>query len=518
MNREQAERMLRRGRGGIREWNKQREQDTDLPDLSGVQLDHADLKEANLDGVNLTGANLESANLSAASLVGTILEEANLKRADLSGADLSEARLAGSDLSEAKLPSAKLVDADLKHVRLTNAKLEKANLKGADLRDAKLDGAGLSYCDFENAKLGSADLSGCLMSEAKLRHADLSNADLSNIRMAKVELTEANFSGAKLCGADLREAHASATTVFDDADMTNAKLTKSELTKPRFLRTRLASAQLSEAILDEADFTGAWLESAQLHGTKLRNVIAQGAHCWAAKFSGADLSNGDLSRADVRGCDFAQATLNGTNLLAARANSGTRFLGAKVVGCKIDRHTLESLDKFGGLTTGDRMEMVIRDGVAQLRASYSGFLQWIHLSALVVFLFPYGSFVLKHWSVARFGLGASDSTIPLWMALLRYIYNGGENWQSGWHLSLLPFTAFIFSLIYNMVRGVLLWKTKTLEIQQEASGLPAVFSLTGGWGFWYRAAKFGFYMNLGVVALHTVHFLRQRIPIYYSEH
>ncbi len=44
---------------------------------------------------------------------------------------------------------------------------------------------------------------------------------------------------------------------------------------------------------------------------------------------------------------------------------------------------------YGGLTQGDRMEMEIEDGVALLRASYSGFLQWLHLFALATFLFPY---------------------------------------------------------------------------------------------------------------------------------
>jgi hypothetical protein len=157
--------------------------------------------------------------------------------------------------------------------------------------------------------------------------------------------------------------------------------------------------------------------------------------------------------------------------------------------------------------------MRIIDGVATLRASYSGFLQWIHVIALAAFLFPYMAFVTRQWFNSKFVFSNDGATITLWEALFRFIWNGGQNWQAGWHLAMVPFTAFAFSLAYNVLRGMLLWKTKKLELIQEASGLPAIFSLTGLWGWLYRAAQVGFYCNLFVVAVHTFHFLGQRIPI-----
>ncbi len=103
--------------------------------------------------------------------------------------------------------------------------------------------------------------------------------------------------------------------------------------------------------------------------------------------------------------------------------------GAVVSGAKIDRYDLECLENYGGLTQGDRMEMEIEDGVALLRATYSGFLQWIHLFALATFLFPYAWFVTVQWSKAQFLAAPDDTWLPLWKALVWFIFNGGVDWH-----------------------------------------------------------------------------------------
>ena len=197
---------------------------------------------------------------------------------------------------------------------------------------------------------------------------------------------------------------------------------------------------------------------------------------------------------------------------AIRVSSATRFDDATVDGCVIERRTLESLTDYGRLTRGQRMTMIIVDAVSQLRASFSGFQMWIHLIALALFLFPYAWFVASQWAHARFGFSAT-TTIPLWEALLRYILAGGDGWQQEWRLRLLPFAMFVISCVYNVVRAVLLWKTKGLELQQEASGLPANFSMTGKWWYLYQAARYGLWINFLVVLVHPFHFMNQRVPI-----
>ena len=66
--------------------------------LANADLHHADLSEAVLHGADLSGANLGHADLSGA----------NLQEADLRGADLGGARLVGTDLSGANLDGTKV--------------------------------------------------------------------------------------------------------------------------------------------------------------------------------------------------------------------------------------------------------------------------------------------------------------------------------------------------------------------------------------------------------------------------
>lgn len=156
--------------------------------------------------------------------------------------------------------------------------------------------------------------------------------------------------------------------------------------------------------------------------------------------------------------------------------------------------------------------MSIRDDLAKLRSAYSGFQQWLHLFALMVFVFPYVWFLVKSWATARF-IEDRQGGIALWEAFIRYIVTGGEGWREGWSVNLYSFVPFVLALCYNLLRLVLLVKTKRLELQESISGLPAVFSLQGRWHFWYQAARIGFWLNLLFVAVHTYHFLQMTVPI-----
>ena len=64
-------------------------------DLSGANLEKADLSDAILRWANLSGANLTDANLTEANLEWADLNGAVLLRANLSGADLSKGRGTG---------------------------------------------------------------------------------------------------------------------------------------------------------------------------------------------------------------------------------------------------------------------------------------------------------------------------------------------------------------------------------------------------------------------------------------
>jgi hypothetical protein len=92
-------------------------------------------------GPDLSGANLNRADLPGDFLVGARLEGANLDHAELAGAFLDAARLGGANLNDADLAGAFLNGAALQAANLHGANLTRASLTGADLTGANLTGA-----------------------------------------------------------------------------------------------------------------------------------------------------------------------------------------------------------------------------------------------------------------------------------------------------------------------------------------------------------------------------------------
>jgi len=127
--------------------------------LEGADLHEADLGELDLHGADLGELDLHGADLSGANLQGAYVGEANLRQAaleqaDLHGATLSFADLRRAYLSHANLQEATLVGSDLREAYLLRADLQSARLQQADLRRACLDMASLRDADLENANWG----------------------------------------------------------------------------------------------------------------------------------------------------------------------------------------------------------------------------------------------------------------------------------------------------------------------------------------------------------------------------
>ena len=170
-------------------------------DLSGINLERADLRWARLNRTDLSGANLRGARLDLAWLIG-----ANLQGADLSGASLFSTQMQGCALQNAVLDGARIVanltDADLSHARLVKADmaadmknqsmgLMRTVLRSADAKGANFQGANLARVDAEFASF---------------RNARLTDADFTKARLAGADLTGASVSGLILSGADVNSA------------------------------------------------------------------------------------------------------------------------------------------------------------------------------------------------------------------------------------------------------------------------------------------------------------------------
>ncbi|MEZ2226251.1 pentapeptide repeat-containing protein [Microcoleus sp.] len=105
---------------------------------------------------------------------------------ELSGLQLQKAQLAGGNFYQAKLVKTNLQAADL-----SGANLGHARLIGANLRDANLTEAYCSTANFEGADFRGADLTGAYLSKANLRGANLSGANLTNATVSEEQLAMA---------------------------------------------------------------------------------------------------------------------------------------------------------------------------------------------------------------------------------------------------------------------------------------------------------------------------------------
>jgi len=172
-------------------------------ELNGADLRNANLHKATLSGAGLRGANLVEADLREAILTRADLSDAYLREADLSRADLhGGANLVNADLDGANLRGTNLIDVKLRGANLRRATLSSGSLGGADLRDADLFEAEVELAHMEDANLSRAFLRKANLSYANLRGADLNQASLRDANLYLAKLDGANLS----YGTDLREA------------------------------------------------------------------------------------------------------------------------------------------------------------------------------------------------------------------------------------------------------------------------------------------------------------------------
>jgi uncharacterized protein YjbI with pentapeptide repeats len=340
---------------------------------------------------------------------------------------------------------------------------------------------------------------------------------------------------------DLRE------VFFDESDLTASNFVEAVLTSSslrgvnapnaNFTRAQIVGREMGGGIFDGANFTDANLDSchakgasfklANLSGTcfrgsdaeegNFRETILREVDFESANLSRADFTNARFIRCNLRHTRFDGVVLAGAELCDCTVDVGTSFRGADVTGFAVDDpHFFNHLENFGGLTKSDRRVMVLKDPVTQLRKLYTGFFGAIQTVALVAFLFPYVWFLFHTWVESHFKLAPFlPSSIPLREAFARFVWNGGDRWREGWFFSAAAFVPFCFAVFYNSARAILIWKTKELEQHERLTGLPAAFDLQERpWKQLYKVAKFGFWLNIGLVLVHTWHFLALPVPVF----
>ena len=169
---------------GVESWNRWRERNNMQPvDLSG----------ANLDQAQLHGCNLIRADLRGASLRGAQLPEAHLKNADFTGACIEQTNFEHANARDACFDNvqgrkARFIVTTLRGASFRNADLERADFYRAYLRQVDFRDANLTEVRFARAFLGRARCDGATLMRADLRGASLvhSSFDHANLRDARV--------------------------------------------------------------------------------------------------------------------------------------------------------------------------------------------------------------------------------------------------------------------------------------------------------------------------------------------
>ncbi len=167
--------------------------------LSGDNVQFANLQGADLAGDLAVGTSFQGDNLALVDLAGADLDGASLDFANLQFADLAGVQAVGANLQSDNLWGVDLAGADLDRATLQSSNLQSANLAGDLAVGANFAGDNLGSADF-----AGADLQGANLQFDNLQRADLAGAVLTGLGPASSQETDfnwANLQSANLTGA-----------------------------------------------------------------------------------------------------------------------------------------------------------------------------------------------------------------------------------------------------------------------------------------------------------------------------
>ncbi len=296
--------------------------------LAGVDLGGLDLSALQLDGIDCRDAILEGVNLSNSSLRGAVLDRAVLTGADLNGACLARAAMTacvamgvtarGADFSKADLSQARFERADLHGVKLTKCKGNKAGFIRCIMTEVQAQQAGLTGACFSGSDLGAASFIGAELQRADFSRTLLDRCDFSRANLAKCWLGEAqgdevifvksNLNGSKCNGTRLQGAD------FSKADLAQAAWLDSDFSSGIFRGAVLDRAMAVRCDFRQADLSRCSFKEANLMHSDLRQTSFFRANGFKARFRHVRLEESDCRQANLYGVDFFRASLRRTLL------------------------------------------------------------------------------------------------------------------------------------------------------------------------------------------------------------
>jgi len=218
---------------------------------------------------------------------------------------------------------------------------------------------------------------------------------------------------------------------------------------------------------------------------------------------------------------FRQCNLCYVDLTSVVVDEKTSFEQADLFRATIAREVLDCMEGGGKLTMHQLRNLKVVDDIATLRREFSGFWVAVHVTGMLIFLAPYLVFVVFQLLRAEVGelqtsigveLVSDKDTAPFGLNIIRFIASGGKNWRQ-WDVSFLAIVLTGLAILYNFLRGLLWWKTLSLEHHKLIHGYYPSFSFKGFWKLCFNSYRFSVVLGVIVLLVHSLMFLSRPIPV-----
>jgi len=221
------------------------------------------------------------------------------------------------------------------------------------------------------------------------------------------------------------------------------------------------------------------------------------------------------------GSTFRQCNLCYVDLTSVVVDEKTSFEQADLFRATIAREVLDCMEGGGKLTMHQLRNLKVVDDIATLRREFSGFWVAVHVTGMLIFLAPYLVFVVFQLLRAEVGelqtsigveLVSDKDTAPFGLNIIRFIASGGKNWRQ-WDVSFLAIVLTGLAILYNFLRGLLWWKTLSLEHHKLVHGYYPYFSFKGFWKLCFNSYRISFVLSVIVLLVHSLMYLSRPIPV-----
>ena len=197
---------------GVKAWNKWRQRNPYIiPQLSGINLLNENCRD--LSGYNLNYANLVDVVGNSVSLKNASLIEANLEGAKFNDTVFERASLIKANLENVELNSVWFMQADLTQANLKDAYLRFADLENANMYMANLSGAEGVRVNLAKAFLKKANLNGIILVNSIFNEANLNEATLEKATFNDCSIYGVSLWGTKADGIKLNNVYISPETI-----------------------------------------------------------------------------------------------------------------------------------------------------------------------------------------------------------------------------------------------------------------------------------------------------------------